>query len=201
MMASLSTGTLKQYDVALKMWWHYCTMEKVAIFKAEIPNVISFLTQQLNKGASYGTLNSYRSAISLIAYSDLGNDNRMKRFFRGISKMRPQKPKYKVTWDPGVVLTFLSSLHPNNDLSLEYLSIKVVTLLALITAQRVQTLSKITLSNIISLNDKIQIKIPDILKTSARNKPQPCLLIPWFKENPAICVASTLQRYMEVTKN
>lgn len=52
-------------------------------------------------------------------------------------------PKYSITWDPGSVLDYLASLYPLKSVTLEMLTIKLATLLALSTAQGLQTLSKI----------------------------------------------------------
>ena len=77
---------------------------------------------------------------------------------------------------------------------------KLVTLLALITAHRVQTYSLIKISNIDFSESKIQIRIPDRIKTSGVNKVQPLLNIPFYENNPALCTASALGTYLEKTK-
>nr|CAI5854500.1 unnamed protein product [Callosobruchus analis] len=51
-------------------------------------------------------------------------------------------PKYQVTWDPHPVLLHLSRLYPLEELSRLQLAMKLVTLLALITGQRIQTKQK-----------------------------------------------------------
>lgn len=93
-------------------------------------------------------------------------------------------------WDPSVVLKYLlSNLHSNNTLSLELLTKKLVTLLALIN-----------IDNIDKNEDNINIKIPELIKTSAPNRPQPYLIIPFFRENKYICSGTTLLEYLDVTK-
>lgn len=109
-------------------------------------------------------------------------------------------PKYKSTWDPAPVLSYLKNKFPNEQLSLQDLTQKTVTLLALITAQRVQTLTKIDLKNIKKFEQHIEIKISDIIKTSGPNRFQPCLVIPFFQQDPTICVASALQCYLDMTE-
>ncbi|OXU17823.1 hypothetical protein TSAR_015637 [Trichomalopsis sarcophagae] len=99
----------------------------------------------------YGTLNTYRSVLSLILDKEIGNDSVIKRFCKGTVKLKPQTPKYTCTWNPDTVLQYLENLYPHENLNLEKLTKKFVTLLALIeasTAQRVQTLSKIKIANI-----------------------------------------------------
>lgn len=125
----------------------------------------------------------------------------MARFFKGIAKLRPQKPKYSSLWDPSLVLDLLKSWGVNKTLSLEKLTKKLVILLALSTAQRVQTLSKIRLSNVLKTDSLIQILISDPIKTSALNRNQPVLKLPFFMKEPLLCAASTIVEYLDRTKN
>lgn len=165
-----------------------------------IPMVISFLTSKFEDGLSYSTLNSIRSAISFVIGPHVGTDGRVLRFFKGIYKLRPKKPKFDEVWDPNIVLNYLSSLFPNETLSLELLTKKMVTLLALVTAHRVQTLSLISIENISINEDNINIKILKNIKTSGPGRFQPNLILPYFKDNINICPATTLLCYLNNTK-
>lgn len=71
----------------------------------------------------------------------------------------------------------------------------------MITAHRVQTLSKIKIQNIETLPSQIIIKIPDFIKTSRLGCPQPVLYIPFFEDKPAICPAKTLISYINKTSH
>nr|CAH7765858.1 unnamed protein product [Callosobruchus chinensis] len=108
-------------------------------------------------------------------------------------------PKYQNTWDPAVVLDYTGNLK-NSDISLNILSKKLITLLALATGQRLQTLASIEIDNIHRSDMKIDIPIPRRIKTSARNKFQPFLILPFLNSDPENCVASTLLYYLEKTK-
>uniref|UniRef100_A0A1Y1LDW4 Tyr recombinase domain-containing protein n=1 Tax=Photinus pyralis TaxID=7054 RepID=A0A1Y1LDW4_PHOPY len=199
-LASLTKSSISQYNHGLKLWWDFCVGNKFDPFILNFNNILSFLSDLFNRGFSYSNLNTVRSALSLILSPEVGSDARIKRFFRGVFKLRPSSPKYKHTWDPTIVLSHLSTYYPNQDLSLEQLTRKLVTLLILITAHRVQTLSLIRVKNIILNEDKIQIRIPDRIKTSGPKSFQPILEIPFFHEKPALCVASTLQHYLGRTE-
>lgn len=69
---SLSVSSLKQNDSAYKKWWAFCKEEHIDMFTKSIPKILSFLTIQFNNGASYGTINSYRSAIAFILGPEIG---------------------------------------------------------------------------------------------------------------------------------
>lgn len=198
-MSSITNSTLKQYNTGLKLWWKFCETKNLNPFSVAVANVLDFLTLHFNRGASFSSLNSYRAALAQIAGLNLAQDYRMQRFFKGVFMLRPSTPKYKNTWDPAVVLSHLKDIK-NSDITLEILTYKLVTLLALATGQRLQTLSLIDIRNIQQMDEKICIKISERIKTSRRNFPQPVLLLPYFKNNENLCVAKTLLEYLERTK-
>lgn len=199
MLKSLSKNTLNQYNVALKQWFNFCQVNNVDLFNGSVADILRFLTGKFNENASYGTLNSYRSSLSLIIGKDHCNDDCIVRFFKGVFKSKPCFPKYISTWDPNLVLEYLSGFYPYNSVTLDVLSKKMVTLLALSTGQRVQTLSLINLSDIHTENSRIVIMINDIIKTSAPNRHNPRLVLPFFKDKASICPALALSSYIEKT--
>ena len=118
---------------------------------------------------------------------------------KGTEKINPSRPRYNTTWDPARVIDHFKTKEQNEDLSLKELSKKLVTLLALATGQRMQTISLIKLQNICNLGDRIKIYIPDKIKTTRKNALQPCLDLPFLNEEPKVCVASLLEVYIKTT--
>lgn len=198
---SLSPSTVKQYNTTYKLWWNYCTCNNYSYLEAQVPRVILFLTEQFQKGASYGSLNSHRSALSLLLGNRIGSDEQVSRLLKGVFKNRPSVPKYNYTWNPQTVLDFIGNWYPNNNLPLDKLTKKLATLVALCTAHRVQTLSVIKVEDIVISQNQIIIRISDIIKTSAAGREQPTLLLPYFNDKPNICPAKCLEDYLSVTKN
>jgi hypothetical protein len=201
MLASLSKNTLLQYNVCYKLWWKFSIDNQFNFYKGSIPAVISFLTYEFNKGSSYGSLNSHRSALSLLLGSSIGSDDRIKRLLKGVYKLKPVTPKYSHTWDPQVVLNHITTWYPNREISLEKLTKKLAILLAICTAHRVQTLSLIKLNNIKSSPNGIKIIIDDVIKTSGVGREQPILFLPYFEDNRNICPATVINDYLYVTSN
>lgn len=97
--------------------------------------------------------------------------------------MRQPLLRYENIWDPGIVISYVKSLYINL-ISLELLTQKLATLLALATDQRIQTLSLIEINNIMTHSDRIEIKITRRIKTSAPNKSQPFLALSFFTTDP-----------------
>lgn len=200
-LASLANSTLAQYAKPIKLWWFFCNNRGIDWFQPSIHMVLRFLTSQFHKVASYGTLNSYRSALSLITNSNLGSNDRIRRFFKGVAVLKPSKPKYALTWDPAPVIAYLASLWPHEDLNLQLLTRKLATLMILGSMQRVQTLSLIRRENVQFVGDTVIIKIPDKVKTSGINRNQPLMIFRHFEDQPALSIVPLLRLYMTKTEN
>ena len=201
MISSLAENTIKQYNTTFKLWWKYCLNNHINYLEAPKSAVILFLTKQYEIGASYGTINSHRSAISLLLGNSIGSDEQVTRLLKGIFKCRPNIPKYNSIWNPQTVLDFMAKWYPHTNLSLCQISKKLATLLALCTAHRVQTLSLIKTNSIVIHQSQIVITISNLIKTSAVHREQPTLVIPYFTDKPSICPAKCLGDYLEITAN
>lgn len=90
-------------------------------------------------------------------------------------------------------------MFPLDSLSIEQLTLKTVTLLALISGHRVETFAKIKISNITEYEDRIEIRVSDKIKTTKINSFQPVIIAPFFKEKPALCLASAIKQYIQIT--
>lgn len=201
MIKSLAKSTLQQYNSTYKLWFTFCNDNNQDFFHVSVPVLLKFLSNQFQSGASYSSLNSIRSALSLILGKDICTNDYVARFLKGAFKIRPNLPKYQNSWDPNTVFSYLSNQFPNESLTLEMITKKLVTLLALSTGQRVQTLSLIKLCNISVNEATIDIVIDEIIKTSAPNKANPRLKIPFFQDKPCICPAQALSVYLDRTRH
>lgn len=198
MINSLAKSTVNQYNSTYKLWWKFCHRKQLEPIQGQVCDAIEFLQELMeNNQYGYSTLNSHRSALSLLLSKNIGEDPRMKRFMKGVSKLKPPVPRYSVTWDPSQVLQYLKTIDTSN---LKNISLKLLTLLALATGQRLQTLSLIKLENIVESPDAYHIFISDRIKTSSVGKNQPYLKIPYFEEDIDLCVASTLKLYLRQTE-
>nr|CAI5866993.1 unnamed protein product [Callosobruchus analis] len=120
-----------------------------------------FLSHSFEKNLSYAVINSYRSALNLI-FSPTEQDLKcINTFIKGVGNVnvRPPKPKYDFKWNPDSVLLFLRTWHPLNSLCLEQLTYKLVFLMAISSASRIQTLTKIKLRDISKTGEKIETRI------------------------------------------
>jgi len=114
--------------------------------------------------------------------------------------LNPPRPRYDFVWDPAPVLAKLGTLFPYDSLPLETITKKMVLLLALATGQRAQTLALFKLSQI-SMGDKLTIRVPDRVKTSAPGRPQPFFSFSPFIDSENLCVYGIVKHYLTITQD
>ena len=168
-------------------------------------DVLKFLTELHDSGLGYSALNTAKSAVSSFLNianpnsAQLGSNGLIKRFMKGIFEIKPSLPRYNCTWDTEKVLQFLKSLSPLSNLSLLQLSRKLVTLLALSTGQRAQTLHMLDVRNIESCETHLKLRIGDLLKQSSPSNHLSEIFISQYTFDSDICVVKTYIMYY-VTK-
>lgn len=127
----------------------------------------------------------------------IGEHPLIKRFFKGIFRLRPPAPRYSTTWDVSKVLYYIeTALKDNQALNLKNLTLKCAALLALLSGQRCQTIHTIKTSNINFSEDTVIIIIDDIIKQSRPGTANPVLEFDLYKDNPSICVVECLKAYL-----
>ena len=104
-----------------------------------------------NTGLGYSAINTARSAISSILLStgavSFGSHPLVVRFLRGVYNSRPSLPRYTEIWDVRIVLDKLREMSPASTLALKELTYKLVMLIALVSAQRGQTIHLLNIKN------------------------------------------------------
>ena len=104
-------------------------------------------------------------------------------------------------YDARVVLQHLSSLPASDNMTMKQLTYRLVTLMALLSAQRSQTLHVLDINYMHKEEDKYIFYIPILLKTSRPSSHQEPLIFLSFPEDPNICVVKNLNAYLERTKD
>ncbi|MEW8548281.1 MAG: tyrosine-type recombinase/integrase, partial [Candidatus Thiodiazotropha sp.] len=166
--------------------------------------VINFLYSLYDKGVKYSGIGTARSAISSFVNIcsggkiDIGNSVLVKKFMKGVFNKRPALPKYSSTWNPDIVLSYLTLLGSN--ITLLQLSQKVCMLLLLLTGQRGQSIHLLKLSDICINDTGIEIQFSNILKHTKPGRHQGPIMLKAFVENRSICIVSCLREYIKRTE-
>ena len=90
------------------------------------------------------TARSVLSTFIKVEGVKVGNHPLKSRFMAGLFNP-PAIPSYIETWDPHIVLNYLRPLPTVDSLSLKQPTVKLVMLMAFLSAQRVQTLQSLSL--------------------------------------------------------
>ena len=151
-MDSWRNTTRTKYATVLQQWEKFCIEQKIDPLHGSLKDGLQFMSMKKSQGSKYGVLNNIRSALSTITVVGeipFGQHQIVCRFMKGIFQNEPPTPKYDIIWDPDLVISFFKNMGPNPGLYLKYLSLKTITLIALATSQRVQTLSILKRTNYI----------------------------------------------------
>eukprot|EP00794_Sanderia_malayensis_P020746 gene20746-22775_t len=202
--ASWRSGTLKQYRGYLQQWENYCAEQKINFYEPGVENVAEFLTKLYLSGIGYSALNTARSALSSILFlkgnTPIGQHPMICRLLKGVFEMRPALPEYTVIWDIGIVLKYLQTLHPPVSLSLKDLSLKVTTLLCILSGQRCQTIHEIDIQFIQKVDKMYRISIQTKLKQTKPNKHLKALEFQEYLPDKSLCIFEYLTEYLSRTK-
>ena len=165
---------------------------------------MNYLAELYNTGIGYSALNTARSALSSYVIlpdgSLFGTHPLVRRFMKGVFENRPSLPRYSATWDIAVVLKYLGKMHPADKLSLKELTLKVVTLLALLSGQRRQTLHALKVSCMQLGPDKCIFVLDKLLKTSKPGRHLSHLEFLSYTPDPSLCIVKYLLEYVKRTQ-
>ena len=114
MMSSCADKTKTQYEIYVAKYMDYCTEHQIVWNKPTINDVLEFIVNLYNTGVGYSSLNSCRSALSLILKPIdgfvIGEHPLVRRIIKGVFRSRPPRPRYAYTWDVKTLLDNLASL-------------------------------------------------------------------------------------------
>ena len=118
----------------------------------------------------------------------------------GIFNQKPAFPRYKETWNPQIVLAHLRGYPAAHELSLKQLTLKLTMLIALVSAQRTQTIHLLNLDDMSPSPDRYVFKISSLLKQSKGfgHHLQP-IVLERYTPDDKLCVVTMLEEYLKKT--
>ena len=196
-------GTQKQYDTYLKKWSIFSQSRGNNSCTPSANALIDFLYQLHKEGLKYSALNTARSAVSSLCLDaqSVGSQPLVKRFMRGMFNIKLSFPKHVTSWDPSQVLHHLKGTKAVADLDLKRLTLKFVMLIALLSAQRIQTLALLNIDHMVLDREKVSFKIPSLLKQSRPGHHLEDIVLtkyPWCRR---LCIVTLLTEYIRRTES
>ena len=168
---SWPAGIQKQYQLQYIAKWHrFCAEREINPYNPPLNIVLDFLVHLHNQDLEYTTINIAKNAISAIILpqgtTTIGSHQIISRFMKGIYRSKPPRPKYQTTCDVQPVLTYLSFLGTANNLDLKTLSLKLLMLVALVSAQRGQSLHMLEITLMKQDESSFEFLLPKHVKKS-----------------------------------
>ena len=202
---SWRTGTRKQYQTYVTAWLKFCKDTSISYIHPTLQQVLDFLTHQ-SKTVGYSAVATARSALSSFITVDgikVGEHPLVSRFMSGLFNQKPALPRYTETWNPQIVLDYLKTFPGVDSMSLKQLTLKILMLMALLSAQRTQTLQKLSLEEMCISPGKYTIYISSLLKQTSAKGGQNRHLFPVqfrsFTLDKRLCVVELLEAYIKRT--
>ena len=125
----------------------------------------------------------------------------MVRFMKGVYNLRPMRSRYCQTWSVDIVLNYLRKLSPVRKLTLKELSLKLVMLVALTNAARVQTIHLLSVNSFTKFNSEFVFRFENVLKQSRPGFDYSVLRLKAYPPDRRLCVYTVLKEYLARTKD
>ena len=127
-----------------------------------------------------------------------GAQESVKRFLKGVYEARPSNPRYAVTWEVNKVLNYLKSTS-TTECSLKDLTLKLITLMSLLSAQRGQTIHYLSLEDMVVSETSVTFFVSKPLQQSKPGSKPTVVEFVAYPDNPNIRVVTTLKAYLDRT--
>ena len=166
---SIAETTLVGYQKCWREFSSWGSEKEISFSSFCINDVCEFLNFKFNNNTQSATLNTFRSALAFFTQGSaivLAKDPDVSKLFRYFYRVRPSFSRYNVTWDVGIVLRFLANWHPPETLSMRQLTLKTVTLIALTSSDRAQTLHALDIQYLNYVAQGLEFLVPSLLKHS-----------------------------------
>lgn len=181
----------------------FCVQRQLNPLQTSANLVLEFFTS-LFSTRGYSALNTARAALSsIVVLGDgytISNHPFIVRFFKGVFNLKPTLPRYTQVWDVRVVFNYLRKLSPVKSLDLQQLTLKTCMLLAMLTAQRQQTLHCLNVEDMDITSDKFIFRVNNILKTSKPGNIGVTIELEAYPLDRRLCIYTHLIEYLKRTK-
>ena len=159
-----------------------------------------------SKTVGYSAVATTRSALSSFITVNgikVGEHLLVSRFMSGLFNEKPAITCNTETWDPQIVLNYLKTFPAVESMSLKQITLKLLLLMALLSAQRIQTLKKLSLDEMCISAGKYTFYISALLKQTSANGGQNRHLFPVkfrsFDLDKRLCVVEFSEVYIKRT--
>jgi len=205
--ASFKPSSLRAYSSAWKHWSSWCELNNLGHNTPTVGLLLNYLWDLYSQGRVYGSIGVHRSALSSLSQPGitpaLGAHPLVSRFMKAVFLSRPPaRMSLRPTWDVAEVLQYLSSWPPPRQLSLQELSHKTVTLVALSSMRRISDLTLLNISqgHMALSQDKIVFQLKFGLKQERPGHTSPVITFDKITDH-TLCTVTHITEYLARVSN
>jgi len=166
---------------------------------------LEFLTTLFESNLGYSALNTARSALSSLGLKvegfSAGTHPLVVRYMKGVFNIRPTVSRYTHIWDVNKVLHYLCKLSPVKQLSLKDLTLKLVMLLALTNAARIDTVHKLSVNQFKKTSSEFVFQFSSLLKQSRPGFECSSMRVKAYPPDRRLCTYFVMKEYLLRTRN
>lgn len=193
--AARRSSTVRIYGATWCSFSNWCSRVPVSPTAATVNHVIGFLQDGLGKGLAPNTLR--RQVAALASVLGLGSADSLSRhpvirtFLRGATNLSPPIVHRFPTWSLNRVLSALTGppFEPLRDVSLRFLSFKVLFLVAITSARRISELAALSMRRDLCIfhRDRVVLRLDPAFLPKVNSTFHRCqeLVLPDFCPRPA----------------
>ena len=142
--AAWAPQTKRKCKSIFKKWEEFCGERSISTMQTDEINFMQFLTEEYERDLSFNYLCGYISALKNYLPSHILDTHVVKKFKKGLFKLRSPKTKYHAIWDINIILKFLENMSTGSDMDV---SRKFVCLFMLLSGLRVNLISHLKITN------------------------------------------------------
>ena len=169
---SWSKNTKIQYKTYIEQWKKLRKEQNNDLQSASIAEGTEFLLLLHKKILGYSAINTARNMLSVILKKtdsiEFGKRPIVTRMLKEIFRNRQALPRYIATYDADLALRFLQSLPTWKEISLNWLILKTVTLIALLSGHRCLPINSLSLDHKDVHLEKVAFYIPKLFKNTTQ---------------------------------
>ena len=154
-------GTKTKYKSVQRAWIRYCKDLRIDHTKPDTFTFVNFLASGFERKLKWGTLRSYVPALS--SYLRHVDIYQVRKLLRGVFNLRPPVARYTAIWDVNTVLDYLGAMRTDN---MKDLSMKLATLLMILSGNRVNMLTHFSISNMFITEEECTFVFSHVLKNT-----------------------------------
>ena len=172
--SSQRPGTLHHYKTGWRKWGSLCLSRYIALVSPGVNCVLKVLSNLFSQGLEYRTINGYRPAIP--AYHEkaeeilIGQHPKVCQLLSGVFNKRPPQPKYTVIRDISKVIDYLNTLGNNENLSTKIITLKLTTLLAILSSKRASEVTYLDIRHILFKENSVIFHFSKLANTWKKGK-------------------------------